>query len=98
MRALLDTHVLIWWLDDRQRLSRSQQEAITAAAGDSPLLVSDVSLWEVAMLHDRARHAGAQRHRTGSGRGGRAVHGPVVEGAAGEPAVIDALTSLFLMS
>ena len=55
MRTLLDTHVLIWWLDDRQRLSRSQQEAIAAAAGDSPLLVSDVSLWEVAMLHGRGR-------------------------------------------
>lgn len=55
MKALLDTHVLIWWLDDRQRLSRSQQEAIAAASGDSPLLVSDVSLWEVAMLHSRGR-------------------------------------------
>ncbi len=55
MRALLDTHVLIWWFDDRQRLSRSQQEAIAAASGDSPLLVSDVSLWEVAMLHSRGR-------------------------------------------
>ena len=55
MRTLLDTHVLIWWFDDRQRLSRSQQEAIAAASGDSPLLVSDVSLWEVAMLHSRGR-------------------------------------------
>ena len=55
MKALLDTHVLIWWLDDRQRLSRSQQEAVVAASGDSPLLVSDVSLWEVAMLHSRGR-------------------------------------------
>ena len=55
MKALLDTHVLIWWLDDRQRLSRSQQEAVAAASGDSPLLVSDVSLWEVAMLHSRGR-------------------------------------------
>ncbi len=55
MKALLDTHVLIWWLDDRQRLSRSQQEAVAAAGGDSPLLVSDVSLWEVAMLHNQGR-------------------------------------------
>ena len=55
MRALLDTHILIWWFDDRQRLSRSQQEAVAAADGDSPLLVSDVSLWEVAMLHSRGR-------------------------------------------
>ena len=39
--------------------------------------------------NDRARHAGVQRHGTGPGRGGRAVHRPVVESAAGEPAVIE---------
>lgn len=55
MRALLDTHVLVWWLDDRDRLSAAQQAVVAAATGDSPLLVSDISLWEVAMLHSLRR-------------------------------------------
>lgn len=55
MRALLDTHILLWWHGDRDRLSRQQREAIASANADSPLLVSDISLWEVAMLHDLGR-------------------------------------------
>ena len=50
MTALLDTHVLIWWLNDRSRLSPAQQKVVDAAAPESPLLVSDISLWEVATL------------------------------------------------
>ena len=55
MTALLDTHVLIWWLNDRSRLSPAQREAIGSASAESPLLVSDISLWEVAMLHGLGR-------------------------------------------
>ena len=51
MNALLDTHILLWWHGDRGRLSRDQQDVIAAANADSPLQVSDISLWEVAMLH-----------------------------------------------
>ena len=51
MRALLDTHVLIWWLDDPDRLSAAQRAVVTSASRESPLLVSDISLWEVATLH-----------------------------------------------
>ncbi len=51
MRALLDTHVLLWWHGDRDRLSQDPQAVITAADADSPLHVSDISLWEIAMLH-----------------------------------------------
>ena len=55
MRALLDTHVLLWWLDDRDRLSEAQREVVASAGAASPLLVSDISLWEVAMLHSLGR-------------------------------------------
>ena len=55
MRALLDTHILLWWHGDRSGLSREQQNVIAAAGADSPLEVSDVSLWEVAMLHGLGR-------------------------------------------
>ena len=55
MRALLDTHVLIWWLDDPDRLSAAQRAVVTSASRESPLLVSDISLWEVAALHGLGR-------------------------------------------
>ena len=55
MTALLDTHVLIWWLNDSNRLSLAQQEVVASASAESPLLVSDISLWEVATLHSLGR-------------------------------------------
>ncbi len=55
MKALLDTHILLWWHGDRDRLSRDQWKVISAANVETPLLVSDISLWEVAMLHSLGR-------------------------------------------
>ncbi len=53
--ALLDTHVLIWWLNDLTLLSPQQKEVVEAATPDTPLHVSDISLWEVAMLQSLGR-------------------------------------------
>ena len=55
MTALLDTHVLLWWLADRERLSADQQRLLDSGDADTPLLVSDISLWEIAMLHSLGR-------------------------------------------
>ena len=55
MTLLLDTHVLIWWLDDSGRLSPAQRDAVSTVAPESPLLVSDISLWEIATLHSLGR-------------------------------------------
>ena len=55
MTALLDTHILIWWLNDSSRLSPAQQEIVSSASAESPLLVSDISIWEVATLHSLSR-------------------------------------------
>ena len=55
MSVLLDTHVLLWWLNDRARLSVAQRDIVNAVDSKSPLLVSDISLWEVAMLHSLGR-------------------------------------------
>ena len=55
MNALLDTHVLLRWLDDRDRLSAAQRNIVNTVDSKSPLLVSDISLWEVAMLHSLGR-------------------------------------------
>lgn len=50
MTALLDTHILIWWVNASAKLSTAQQQVLTEASSDSPLLVSDITLWEVATL------------------------------------------------
>ncbi len=55
MKALLDTHVLLWWHGDRDRLSQNQWKVIAAADAVTPLQVSDISLWEVATLHSLGR-------------------------------------------
>ena len=55
MTALLDTHVLIWWLQGDGPLSPEQRRVLEAAGPDSPLRVSDISLWEIATLHSLRR-------------------------------------------
>ena len=46
---LLDTHALLWWLDDDSRLSGPARDAI--AEGGRRVLVSAASLWEIATKH-----------------------------------------------
>ena len=55
MRLLLDTHVLLWWLEGSSRLSRRQETAIQSAGEETPLVVSEISLWEIATLHEMGR-------------------------------------------
>jgi PIN domain nuclease of toxin-antitoxin system len=55
--VLLDTHVLLFWLSGSGSLTAVQERAVSAASPDAPLLVSDISLWEVAMLSSRGRIA-----------------------------------------
>lgn len=43
---LLDTHALLWWLDDDRRLPASLRRVIESARR---VVVSDVSLWELAV-------------------------------------------------
>ena len=50
MKALLDTHVLVYWMEGGRDLMPSHRARIEAAGDAEPLLVSDISLWEVATL------------------------------------------------
>ena len=50
MTPILDTHILLWWLEGGARLSKSQRRVIARANAGQPLAVSDISLWEVATL------------------------------------------------
>jgi len=47
MRALLDTHVFIWWIVDSLQLPRRVREIITD--GDNELFLSAASCWEIAI-------------------------------------------------
>ena len=45
MNLLLDTHVLLWWLNDHPALSKKSQAAI--ADGKNLVFVSAVVVWEI---------------------------------------------------
>jgi PIN domain nuclease of toxin-antitoxin system len=48
--AVLDTHILIWWFQERSRLSRKVLDLLESAEAEQPLRVSAITLWEVATL------------------------------------------------
>jgi PIN domain nuclease of toxin-antitoxin system len=45
MKLLLDTHTLLWWLDDNPTLSKKAKAAI--ADGKNLVLISAVVIWEI---------------------------------------------------
>lgn len=48
MRVLVDTHVLLWWMEDRrERLSQRAIEAMTPP--DASVVVSAATIWEIAI-------------------------------------------------
>lgn len=55
MKYLLDTHILIWWLEGGTRLSANQKAALNTVSPTQPLLVSDISLWEIGTLVELGR-------------------------------------------
>ena len=55
MRAVLDTHVWLWWLSGQGRLTGRMKRVIDKASADNPLILSDISLREVALLVERGR-------------------------------------------
>jgi PIN domain nuclease of toxin-antitoxin system len=53
---LLDTHALVWWLADPDRLPRKARARLDRPVTDGePLRASSISAWEVAMLVARGR-------------------------------------------
>ena len=57
MRALLDTHALLWWVADSRRLSEAAYRAIADEANEK--LVSAASAWEIATKHRLGKLPGA---------------------------------------
>ena len=46
MRVLLDTHTLLWWMDDNASLSATARRVIADEANE--IVVSAASAWEIA--------------------------------------------------
>lgn len=49
MKALLDTHALLWWMTDDTRLSESARQVIADRRNE--IFVSAASAWEIATKH-----------------------------------------------
>ena len=45
MKLLLDTHILLWWLNDDEKLPEKAHQLISHA--DNAIYVSHISLWEI---------------------------------------------------
>lgn len=48
MPTLLDTHAWVWWITEDRRLSKAAARAIAKAQAGDELLLSLISVWEVA--------------------------------------------------
>ncbi len=91
MRALLDTHILLWWFEAQSRLPRSHKRVIAAASPDNPLHVCDISLWEIATLYELGRIQLAIPLREWLER---ATAPPLVQICPISPAIASEITSL----
>jgi len=52
---VLDTHALVWWINDPGQLSKTAQAVIEEARKNKTLYVSCISSWEIALLVQRNR-------------------------------------------
>lgn len=52
---LLDTHVLVWSVEDSPRLGMQAKQAINRAAREERVAVSAITPWEIALLVSKGR-------------------------------------------
>lgn len=52
---VIDTHILVWWVNDPATLSEPAKKAIDDAVQTSSVYVSCISSWEIALLVERGR-------------------------------------------
>jgi len=52
---VLDTHTLLWWVNDPATLSMPAKKVIDAAVESNSVHVSCISSWEIALLVERGR-------------------------------------------
>jgi|694.fasta_scaffold00559_47 PIN domain nuclease of toxin-antitoxin system len=55
MRIICDTHIPLFWANAPSRLSKGAAAALEKGRQDGQLAIADISLWEMALLHERGR-------------------------------------------
>lgn len=54
---VLDTHVLLWWVSNPEKLSKKARSTIEKTISEGSIYISSISAWEIAMLVERKRLA-----------------------------------------
>jgi PIN domain nuclease of toxin-antitoxin system len=52
---VLDTHVLVWWVNGDEMLTSKAQRAIERELDGGQIIVSSITAWEIAMLVEREK-------------------------------------------
>jgi PIN domain nuclease of toxin-antitoxin system len=55
MRPLLDTHIWLWWIGGERHLSKREMTSLDELSAEQRPFISDISLWEVAVLLELGR-------------------------------------------
>ena len=55
MPTICDTHILLFWAHEPERLSDRARDALELGLSFGELAIADISLWELALLHERGR-------------------------------------------
>jgi PIN domain nuclease of toxin-antitoxin system len=55
MPTICDTHVLLFWAHEPERLTATARQAIEKGRTKGELAIADITLWELALLHERGR-------------------------------------------
>lgn len=50
MSFVLDTHALLWWFQESERLPQDWRRRISDITTEEPALLCDITLWEIATL------------------------------------------------
>lgn len=53
MPTICDTPILLFWAHAPERLSSPARQALELGRGKGELAIADISLWELALLHER---------------------------------------------
>ena len=55
MKTICDTHALIWWCLQPDKLGAASRRHLRSALDDDTLMFCDISCWEIAMLLKKGR-------------------------------------------
>jgi PIN domain nuclease of toxin-antitoxin system len=55
MPTICDTHILLFWAHEPARLTATARQALEQGLTHGQLAIADITLWELALLHERGR-------------------------------------------